>query len=337
MKHRAVTIKDIAHELNIAPSTVSRALKDHANISDKTKRKVKELAEKWNYQPNIMATGLKNNTSHVIGVVIPEIIHYFFSTVLSGIEDTAHNAGYRVIFTQSSENYEREAQNIHTLLANRVDGILMSVSKYTHDFSHIKAVRKAGVPIVLFDRITKEIQTDYVVVNDFFAAKNAVTHLIKTGCKHIAFFGALSNLLITQNRKNGYKDALRQAKIPVTEDLIFEADSYQDAYSTIFRILSNNKPLDAVFAVNDSTAIGALTALKEFGKRVPDDVSIIGFTDSMISRVCDPPLTTVSQDGYKIGREATKALLERIKLGDEAAEYNTIVLKTDLLLRGTTK
>lgn len=334
---RAVTIKDIARELNIAPSTVSRALKDHKNISNATKKKVKELAEKWNYQPNIMATGLKNNRSNVIGVVIPEIIHYFFSTVLSGIEDTAHNAGYRVIFTQSSENYEREVQNMQTLLANRVDGVLISISKFTNDFAHIKAVKDTGIPIVLFDRITKEIDSDYVVVNDFFAAKNAVTHLIKTGCEHIAFFGALSNLLITQNRRNGYKDALREAKLPVNKELIFEADSYEDAYSTVFRILSQKKPLDAVFAVNDSTAIGALTALKEFGKKVPEEVSIIGFTDSMISRVCDPPLTTIAQDGYKIGQEATKALIERIKIGDQNAEYNTTVLKTDLLLRGTTR
>lgn len=337
MKNRAITIKDIAQELSIAPSTVSRALKDHKNISEETKRKVKDLAEKWNYQPNIMATGLKSNRSNVIGVVIPEIIHYFFSTVLSGIEDTAHNAGYRVIFTQSSENYEREVQNVKTLLANRIDGLLISISKRTNDFAHIKAVKDAGVPIVLFDRITKEIEADYVVVNDFFAAKNAVKHLIKTGCKNIAFFGALSSLLITQYRKNGYKDALREHKIKINEDLIFEADSYEDAYSTVFRILSNDKPLDAVFAVNDSTAIGALTALKEFGKRVPEDVSIIGFTDSMISRVCEPSLTTIAQDGYKIGQEATKALLARIKVGDEDTEYNTTVLKTDLLLRGTTK
>lgn len=337
MKNRVVTIKDIAKELNIAPSTVSRALKNHKNISEGTKRRVRELAEKWNYQPNIMATGLKSNKSNVIGVVIPEIIHYFFSTVLSGIEDAAHNAGYRVIFTQSSENYEREVKNIYTLLANRVDGVLISISKFTNDFSHIKSVKEAGVPIVLFDRITKEIEADYIVVNDFFAAKNAVSHLIKTGCKNIAFFGALSNLLITQNRKNGYKDALRDAKLPINKELMFEADSYEDAYSTIFRILNSGKSLDAVFAINDSTAIGALTALKELGKRVPEDVSIIGFTDSMISRVCDPPLTTISQDGYRIGQEATKALLERIKIGDKNTEYTTKVLKTDLLLRGTTK
>ncbi len=337
MKQRAVTIKDIAQELKIAPSTVSRALRNHKNISSKTKKKVRELAEKWNYQPNIMAMGLKSNTSHVIGVVIPEIIHYFFSTVLSGIEDAAHKAGYRVIFTQSSENYEREVKNVQTLLANRVDGILISISKLTQNFSHIKEVRNAGIPVVLFDRITKEIEADYVVVNDFYAAKNAVKHLIKTGCKHIAFLGALSNLLITQDRRSGYKEALKEANLDVDEELIFEADSYEDAYSTIFRILSNKKPLDAVFAVNDSAAIGALTVLKEFGKRVPEDVSIIGFTDSMISRFCEPPLTTIAQDGYKIGQEATKALLERIRLGDENAVYNTTVLKTELLLRGTTR
>ncbi len=334
---RAVTIKDIAKELDIAPSTVSRALKNHKNISESTKLKVQALAEKWNYQPNIMATSLKNNKTNVIGVVIPEIIHYFFSTVLSGIEDTAQQHGYRVIFTQSSEDYDREVKNVQTLLANRVDGVLISFSKHTNDFSHIKKVKEADIPIVLFDRITKEIETDYVVVNDFFAAKNAVSHLIKTGCKNIAFFGSLSNLLITQNRKNGYKDALREAKIPVKKELIFEADSYDEAYSTVFRILQNKQPLDAVFAVNDSTAIGALTALKEFGKRVPEDVSIIGFTDSMISRVCDPPLSTIAQDGYKVGEVATKALIKRINDKSEKLEYKTTVLKTDLLLRGTTK
>ncbi len=343
---RAVTIKDIAKELNIAPSTVSRALKNHQNISEQTKLKVQALAEKWNYQPNIMATSLKpnimatslkSNKTNVIGVIIPEISHYFFSTVLSGIEDTAQQYGYRVIFTQSSENYEREVKNTQTLLANRVDGVLISISKYTSDFAHIKKMKDADIPIVLFDRITKEIDTDYVVVNDFFAAKNAVSHLIKTGCRNIAFFGSLSNLLITQNRKNGYKDALREAKIPVKKELIFEADSYDEAYSTIFRLLNDEQPLDAVFTVNDSTAIGALTALKEFGKRIPEDVSIMGFTDSIISRVCDPPLSTIAQDGYKMGEIATKALLQRINDKSEKQEYKTTVLKTDLLLRGTTK
>ncbi|PVX51771.1 LacI family transcriptional regulator [Balneicella halophila] len=334
---RAVTIKDIAKKLNIAPSTVSRALKDHKNISDATKRKVKELAEQLNYQPNFMATSLKNNTSNVIGVVIPEFIHYFFSTVLSGIEDIAYDQGYRVIFTQSSENYDREVKNIHTLLANRVDGILMSISKNTDNFEHIKCIKANGVPLVLFDRITKEVEADYIVINDFFAAKNAVSHLIKTGCKEIAFFGTLNNLLITQNRKNGYKDALREARIPIKKELMFNADSYEEAYSTVFQILNSQTPIDAIFTVNDSSAIGALTALKEFGKRVPEDVSIIGFTDSMISRVCEPPLTTISQNGYKIGQEATKILLERIKNNDDYIEYSTTVLKTELLLRGTTK
>lgn len=335
--HHSVTIKDIAKELKIAPSTVSRALKDHPNISTSTKNKVKELAKKWNYQPNIMATSLKNNKTNVIGVVIPEIIHFFFSTVLSGIEDTAHKAGYKVIFTQSSENYEREVKNIQTLLANRVDGILISISKETTDFSHLQNVKDFGVPIVLFDRITKEIETDYVVINDFFAAKNAVKHLIKIGCKNIAFFGKLNNSLIMQDRKNGYTEALEEANIPLKKELIFEADSYEEAYSCIFQIVTKKQPLDAIFAVNDTAAIGALTALKELGKKVPEEVSIIGFTDSMVSKVCEPPLSTISQDGYKIGKEATKLLLERIKSGDDATPYNTTMLKTELLLRGTTR
>lgn len=333
---KATTIKDIAKELNIAPSTVSRALKSQKNISDETIRKVQALAKKLNYQPNAMAMGLKSNKTRVIGVVIPEIIHHFFSTVLSGIEDVAFQNGYRVLFTQSSENYDREVQNVQTLLSSRVDGILMSISKNTSDFSHLKSVKDLGIPILLFDRITKELDADYIVVNDFFAAKNAVTHLIKTGCKNIAFFGSMSNLLITQNRKNGYKDALREAKLPIRKEFIFNADNYNDGYSETFSMLSDNKPLDAIFAVNDSTAIGALTAVKEFGKRVPEDISIIGFTDSMISRVCEPPLTTILQDGNKMGQLATKQLIERIESKD-TFDYKTTVLKTDLLLRGTTR
>lgn len=335
MKNRIVTIKDIAKELGIAPSTVSRALKNHENISISTRERVHELAKKWKYQPNALAASLKSNRTMVLGVIIPELIHHFFSTVLSGIEDEARKAGYKVIFTQSDESFEREKDCIKSMLSSHVDGVLASISKETESATHLQELANYNVPLVLFDRISKEVKADYVVVDDFEGAKNIVSILIRSGCKRILHLGTSGYLLISENRKNGYKDALRAHQIAVDKELIRKADNYDEAYSLIQGLLHQGLDFDGVFAINDEAAIGALNALRDAGHRVPEDKSVVGFSGSFISQMCTPPLTTSVQDGYQMGKIAASLLLARIK--DNERPFETKVVRTHIRIGGTTK
>lgn len=336
MKGRQVTIKDIAAELGISASTVSRALKDHPDISIKTKKVVNELAEKLHYKPNIVALSLRYSKSNIIGVIIPELIHHFFSSVISGIDDLAYANEYSVMIAQSNENYEREVSETYAMLASRVAGVLVSASKETKDFEHFQNLEDNGIPVVFFDRASKEMKIDKVVVDDFDGAFKAVDYLIKTGCKRIAHFGTAQHLLIGQNRQNGYLHALYKNGIAIDDSLIFKCDDYDEAWFLTEKLMkSDNKP-DGIFAVNDMTAIGALQAVKNMGLKVPEDISIIGFTNDRISTMTEPPLTTVEQHGYEMGQIAVRMLLNRLEKEEEDYEPETRVIKTDLIIREST-
>jgi len=336
VKGRQITIKDIAAELGISASTVSRALKDHPDISIKTKKAVNELAEKLHYKPNVVALSLRNSKSNIIGVIIPELIHHFFSSVISGIDDLAYNNGYSVMIAQSNESYEREVSETHAMMASRVAGVLVSVSKKTKDFAHFKNLEDNGIPVVFFDRASKDMKMDKVVVDDFDGAFKAVDYLIKTGCKRIVHFGTSQHLLIGRNRQNGYLHALFKNGIAIDESLIFKCDDYDEAWFLTEKLInSGNKP-DGIFAVNDMTAIGALQAVRNCGLKVPEDISVIGFTNGRISTMTDPPLTTVEQHGYEMGQIAVRMLLNHLEKENEENEPETRVLKTDLIIREST-
>ena len=337
MRSGQVTIKDIAKELGISASTVSRALKDHPDISAKTKEAVNELAKKWHYKPNAVALSLRHSKTNVIGVIIPEIVHHFFSSVISGIEEVAHKAGYNVMMFQSNESFEREKANVQALLSSRVDGVLVSMSKETKDYSHFKELRDNGIPIVFFDRICNELSCDNVIVDDFAGAFSAVEHLIEIGCKRIAHLSAPQHMLLAQNRQKGYKQALLKHKVSVDEDLIIKCDNYEEAIEKMPELLSLPEPPDAIFAVNELTAAGAMLAVKKYGYRVPEDIAVVGFTDGLVSRVTDPTLTTLEQHGYEIGLKATNLLLERISNDSDNYEPVTKVVKTNLIVRGSTR
>ena len=270
MKYNQVTIKDIARELGISPSTVSRALKDHPDISPETKRLVNELAEKLNYQPNIVALSLRQSKTNTIGVIIPEIVHFFFSTVISGIEDVAYSAGYNVILAQSNESQSREITDIKALFNSRVDGMLMSVSRETSNFDHIESILAKGVPIVFFDRVYKTEQASKIIVDDFTGAKEATLHLIDQGCKRIAHLEGPPNLEISKQRLEGYKEALKEHNIPFDKELvaICPSGTIEEGRSATEKLLSlKNKP-DAIFATNDPAAMGAMQAIKEKGLKI---------------------------------------------------------------------
>jgi DNA-binding LacI/PurR family transcriptional regulator len=330
-----VTIKDIAKELGISPSTVSKALKGHHDISSSTKQSVKDLAEKWNYKPDQVALSLKSGLSKTIGVIVPEIVHYFFSTVISGIEDLAYDSGYHVMFCQSSELYAREVKAVETLLSNRVDGILVSVSKVTYKFDHFKKILDNGIPLVFFDRICEDIDTDRVVVDDEIGAYEAVKHLIEIGCKNIIHLSGPPNLLIGKSRKDGYLRALREYNIPFNANNIIECNTMEEASLIVPELLNRVDKPDGIFAVNDLTAASAMRIALDRGFRVPEDIAVVGFTSGLISDITNPTLTSVEQHGYLVGREAIRLLIDRLE-NKEDFPSQTKIIKTELVKKGST-
>ncbi len=334
MKSSQVTIKDIARELGISPSTVSRALKDHPDISQKTRKAVKELAEKLHYEPNAIALSLRSRSSKTIGVILPEIVHFFFSSVISGIEDLAYDSGYNVIICQSNEDFEKEKSIIHTLMSKRVDGVLASISKTTTNFDHFQELIDSKIPVVFYDRVLNIPHTDRVVVDDFEGAYKATEHLIQRGCRRIAHLATSQDLMIGRNRKAGYIQALKDNNIEVNEEIILRCDTDKHALKCIPYLLTLQNRIDGIFAVNDLTAITAMSIIKRSGYKIPGDIAVVGFSNSVYSSMTDPPLTTVEQQGFKMGREASKLLFERIE-SEENIDARAIQIKTDLIVRGS--
>jgi len=336
MQKGQITIKDIAKELGISPSTVSKALKGHRDISSATKLAVQNLADKWNYKPDQIALSLKSGLSKTIGVIIPQLDHYFFSTVISGMEDLAYDSGYHVMFSQSSELYSREVKLVETLISRRVDGILVSLAKTTEDFGHIRKIQENGIPLVFFDRICEAIDTDRVIVDDEAGAFEAVSHLISIGCKNIIHLSGPPNLAIGKNRKAGYLRALRENNLPVSEINIIRCDSRELAVNVIPELFERDYKPDGLFAVNDLTAAAATRIITGLGYSVPDDIAVVGFTSGLISDITNPTLTSVDQHGYMLGKEAVRLLIDRIESKDDFP-LKTIVIKTELIIKESTQ
>lgn len=336
MKKTPITIKDIARALNISPSTVSRALQSHPDISLSTREKVQGYAKLHHYKPNGLALSLRTSKNNTIGVIIPEIIHYFFSTVLAGIEEVADSEGFNVIVCQSSENYEKEMRNTAALISGRVSGVLASLSKNTTNYQHFQEIVDSDIPLVFFDRICVGILTDKVVVDDYAGAFAATEYLIATGCRRIAFFSSLPHLEISKNRKNGYLDALRKHRIPIDENLIPICDTREAAIGLTPHFLSIENRPDAFFAINDQCAAGILYAVKRAGFKVPDEISIFGFSDGEFALASDPMLSTVEQHGFEVGKHAARLLISKIR-GETQGRFTSKIIKTNLRIRGTTK
>lgn len=337
MKKRQITIKDIAKALSVSPSTVSRSLANHPDISRETKDIVVAFAKEHKYKPNALALSLRTNNTKTIGVILPQIVHYFFSSVLSGIEDEAEREGYRVIICQSNENYEKEVKGAQALLEARVCGVLASVAKTSKIYNHFQELIDSEIPLVFFDRICTGILTDRVVVDDYNGVCSAVEYLIGTGCKRIAFFGSPSHLAISNNRRMGYEDALRKKGLAVNKDFIKICDNYTEALSVTQELLALPEPPDAFFAVNDETAIGILNVVKACGLKIPEQVSICGFTNNTLAEVSDPLLTSVDQHGYDLGATAMRLLIDRLNGLREEDRIVSRVIKTNLVVRKSTR
>ncbi len=331
IKHQ-ITIKDIAKILGISVSTVSRALKDHADISIKTKKAVQDLAKELQYRPNEIALSLKNRKSKIIGIIVPKLVHHFFSSVIEGIENLAYDNGYQVMIYNSAESYDREVLLSNSILNFRLDGLIISMSKETTDFNHFDKLDQYGIPIVFFDRVP-DLPVNKVIFDDYQGAFDAVNHLIEKGCRKIAHLSASEQMDIGRKRIQGYKDALAKHGITFNSDLIIKCDTFEDAVTITEQILLSQSDLDGIFAVNDLTGIGATKAIRQAGKRVPEDIKVIGFTNEISSAVCAPSLSTVDQRGIEMGEEACKLLLENI---NKEQPPQTKVVKANLILRKST-
>ena len=335
-----MTMKDIARELGVSVATVSRALSDSPSISRERRQAIQQYAREHNYFPNVIAEQLRHsrrNPTRAIGVIVPELVHYYFSSILDGIESEASARGYHIIVAKSNESYEREVRICESMLKNKVCGIIVSQAKDTERYDHFMHLEAAGVPLVFYDRICPALNASRVVVDDYMGPMNAVSHLIETGCRRIAFYGAPMSMVIAKNRFNGYRDALYKKGLTLDESLVRICDNRADAERITPTMMQIENPPDAFFAVNDETAIGILSVVKRLGYSVPDEVSICGFTNGFRATVCDPMLTTVEQRGSQVGKEAADILIGLVEgtLPRDRAEKR--IVKTRLVVRGTTR
>ena len=335
-------MRDIARDLGISVATVSRALNDSPRISASQKERIQAYAKEHNFCPNVIGEALRHTRSQpmkVIGVIIPEFVHYYFSSILSGIEEEARSRGYRVMVAQSNERYDKEVAICDDFHKNKVCGIIVSQAKDTRQYDHFRQLMDNGVPLVFYDRICTGVNGSRVVVDDYNGAYTAVTHLIDTGCKRIAFYGSPMNLELSKNRYNGYHDALAKNGLKIDETLVRICDNRAQAEAITPEILSlpaDERP-DAFFAINDDTAIGILYTAKRMGFRIPDDISICGFTNGERAVACDPMLTTVEQRGVAVGEEAANILISQVEGSLPRNEVAMRVVRTRLVVRGTTR
>nr|WP_262710828.1 LacI family DNA-binding transcriptional regulator [Flavobacterium franklandianum] len=339
MKAKA-TLKQIAKELNVSVSTVSKALNDSPEISEQTKTRIKEYAKLKNYKPNVIGLNLKNRKTKTIGLIIPNILNSFFAKVFTGIEKVAEEKGYNVITCISNESLKKEISTLDMLSNGTIDGFILSVSEEAqklHEFNHFKEIINEGTPIVMFDRIVDEVECDKVVVDDFDSAFNATQHLINIGCKKIALFSSIGNLSVGKLRAEGYLKALQNNNIAINTDLILRTDS-EDALKAKAEILFDNHTIDGIFALEEDDSVLALRISLKRGYIIPENLSIIGFADGILaSRRLSPSLTTVSQHGPEIGAAAAELLIERLESKENEYPYKTTVIKTELRLRESTK
>ncbi|CCY66049.1 lacI family transcriptional regulator [Prevotella sp. CAG:1124] len=333
-----ITMKDIAREFGVSVATVSRALKGSPRISEKRRNEIVAYAKAHDFRPNIMAESLRNNkTMKIIGVIIPQFTHYYFSSILSGIEDEALKYGYRLLVAQSDERYEREVETCNSFYENKVCGIIVSQSKNTSRYDHFISLMNKGLPLVFYDRICTGVDASRVVVDDYMGAYSAVEYMIGTGCRNIAFYGSSMTLEISKNRYNGWHDALLKHGINPNDCIRKICDNREDAERITPEVLNADNRPDAFFAINDDTAIGIMYTAKRMGLRVPEDISVCGFTNGQRAVACDPMLTTVEQNGYKVGREAADILIAKVEGRMPVDKVEKRVIRTRLIVRGTTK
>jgi LacI family transcriptional regulator len=335
-----ITLKQIAETLGISITTVSKALKDYPDVSSKTKKSVLELANSLQYTPNSFAVNLRTKESKTIGLIIPEVVHHFFSNVINGIIEEAEKSGYLVIILQSNESLALEKKQVELLINKRVDGIIMSLSNESNDDEHIKEICRREIPFVLFDKISKVINCSKVIIDDQKAAFHATEHLIKRGCKKIAHIRGPVNPQNAIDRFLGYKKALEQYNIPFDYNLVYTCQNvtFEEGKEFAEAIINDHPDIDGIFAITDLVAVGVLAHCNERKIEVPKQIKVIGFSNWFMSQVITPKLSTVDQPSYEMGVQAFSLLLEEMNCKKELKTYvpKTIELDTNIIGREST-
>lgn len=349
--NRKITLKQIARELDVSISTVSKALRNSPEISDDTKEKIQAFAKLYNYRPNNIALSLKNRKTKTIGVIIPEIVHHFFSKVINGIENVAAERGYNVIIALSNESFDKEVINMETLANGSIDGFILSIAKDTllqQDYHHFKETINQGMPIVMFDRVANEINCDKVIIDDAKAARKAVEFLISKGCQNIGIITTKDYVSVGRLRTQGYLEALDEHNIEPKANLILKVDDkliseeyLEKIEKEIEKFIQNNPNIDGIFAVNELYAITAMKIIRKLDRKIPDEIQIIGFTDGVLSKHAIPSLTTVSQHGLEIGSNSAELLIDKLdnehSRDSEEDQYKTVIIETEIIERESTK
>ncbi len=344
---RKVTLKQIARELDVSISTVSKALRNSKEISEDTREKVQAFAKLYNYRPNNIALSLKNRKTKTIGIIIPEIVHHFFSKVIRGIELVANKRGYNVIVGLSNESFSKEVINMEMLANGSIDGFILSISKETllqQDYHHFTETISQGMPIVMFDRVVNEVLCDKVIVDDLKGSKKAVNTLIEKGCKTIAIITTKDYVSVGKLRTQGYLEALNENDIKALGSLILKVDDKlvsEDHLDVLEKdietLFESNKDIDGIFAVNELYAITAMKVARKLGLNIPEDVQVIGFTDGVLSKHATPSLTTVSQHAQQMGEQSAELLINNLEIEEDEDYYQTVVIETEIIERESTK
>jgi LacI family transcriptional regulator len=338
---KPVSLKQIAKELGISITTVSKALNDYPDVSAKTKKKVKDLALKLDYSPNSFALGLRKNQSKTIGLIIPDNVHYFFSSVIKGILEVAEKHDYLVIVMQSNEDYELEKKQVDLLIAKGVAGILISLSNRTHIFDHLNKIINNGIPLLLFDKISKNVNCSKVFIDDRKSAYEAVTYLIKKGYRRIAHFRGDLNPQNSIDRFLGYKKALADNNIEFDPSLVYLCNSnsdFEDGYKNAEKLINDHQDnVDALFTVNDLLAIGAIKYFNKNNIKIPEQMALMGFSNWFMASVVTPSLSTVEQNGLEMGKKAADILFNEINCVRKGLSFQPqqLIIPTELILRET--
>ncbi len=332
MGKRHISLKDLAKELGVSISSVSRALKNHPDISPDLTKKIQALAKERNYTPNPLAMGLLRQQTKMIGVIVPDINTHFYSSIISGIEKVAEDRGYFIVISSSNESMKKEVESVENLLKSRVEGLIVCLSQETDKFSHFEKLVKNEIPLVFFDRVCEELEVPAVLANGQDATKKITKHFYENGCKRIAYISGPEHLNISRNRKVGYLNGLKECGLEYDENLLVHCNlSIEDAKLATQKLLQLKNVPDAIFGVNDTIAFAAMIEVKKQGYQIPKDISIAGFTDEFHSTVVDPPLTSVSHPTFQMGVEAAKLFFECIEKGKNIQKR--IMLPIDLVVR----
>ncbi|MCL7763574.1 LacI family transcriptional regulator [Polaribacter sp. Z014] len=331
---KKTTIKDIANVLNISAAAVSKALHNDDRISEKTKKAVRQVAENLNYQPNHLASALRSGKSKLVGVIVPRTNSNFFSSVIQNIEEVLNKEGYSIIITQSNESFKKECASIDTLLFTQVDGIIASMANETVDLTYFEKIKKASIPLILFDRGENDLNVDYIGIDDYNSSHIIVEHLVKKGCKRIAHIGGYKHTRIFNNRIRGYIDALKKNKLPLNDELLIEGSlTIEDGREKMIQLLSLKNRPDAVYVASDYAALGALQVLKENNIKIPDEIALVGFGNEPFTSMTTPTITSIDQHSAEIGQQAAFAFLAHAKTKVVKQTFTKRILDVALIER----